>query len=525
MSLKLPAHTQRRLAEAFAARSGTSFDAFSGYGADGGPRSPMGGRWVTTPRSADADTLRSLPRQRAESRELRATNPIATGAIGTNISRVVGTGLQPVFQPDMAVLGWSEEQATEWSARVAREFSLWADSAECDWEGGRNFFERQEDVLGGRLTSGDCFTLLPDGEATATQPYKLRLQLLEADRVGNPSGHMDTDTVVAGVRRVAGRGAPEAYHVYDRHPGTAAMSGDRFTGQWIERIGIRSGRRRILHHYRPTRPEQTRGVPYLAPVIQTIRDLGRFTEAEITAAIINAFFTVFIETESGAAPAPVFGAQPGNSGAPDEIQLGPGAVIGLAKGEKSTFADPKRPNPNADGFILGMLKLIGMGLGLPFEVLVKQFNASFSASKAALLDAWMHFRTERAWLVNSFCQPVAETWMAEAIAIGRIPAPGFFADPLLRWAYTRTAWHGDSQGSINPKDEVEAYRSAVDGRLMTLERAEWELFGSDWHRTYPTKLREQLMLARDGMLPQPKAGAAAPVQTPASATTLQPQGA
>jgi lambda family phage portal protein len=278
-------------------------------------------------------------------------------------------------------------------------------------------------------------------------------------------------------------------------------------------------RRRILHHYRPSRPEQTRGVPYLAPVIQTIHDLGRFTEAEITAAVINSFFTVFIETEGSAGPAPVFGAQ-GTGPAGDEIQLGAGAVVGLAKGEKMVSADPKRPNPNAEAFILGMLKLIGMGLGIPFEVLVKQFNSSFSASKAALLDAWMHFRTERAWLINSFCQPVLETWLAEAVASNRISAPGFFTDPLRRWAYTRAAWHGDSQGSINPKDEVDAYLAAVDGRLMTRERAEWELFGSDWHRTYPAKKREQQMLARDGLLPVPKAGAPAPAPGGSNADAL-----
>jgi hypothetical protein len=98
--------------------------------------------------------------------------------------------------------------------------------------------------------------------------------------------------------------------------------------------------------------------------------------------------------------------------------------------------------------------------------------------------------------------------MAEAVSTGRIRAPGFFADPLVRWAYTRAAWHGDSQGSLNPKDEVAAYRDAIDARLMTHERAEWELFGSDFTRTFPIKKREQKMLSDAGMLPVPKAGAA-----------------
>lgn len=113
----------------------------------------------------------------------------------------------------------------------------------------------------------------------------------------------------------------------------------------------------------------------------------------------------------------------------------------------------------------------------------------------------------------SFCQPVYETWMAEAVALGRIHAPGFFADPLLRWAYTRTAWTGDSPGSINPKDEVAAYRDAIDARLCTRERAEWELFGTDFNQTLPVKAAEEAALDRNQLKPVPKAGAAAPAAT------------
>ena len=157
-----------------------------------------------------------------------------------------------------------------------------------------------------------------------------------------------------------------------------------------------------------------------------------------------------------------------------------------------------------------------MALGIPFELLVKQFNASYSASKAALLDAWVYFRNVRQWLALSFCQPVYETWLAEAVAIGRIKAPGFFSDPLMRWAYTRAAWPGDSMGSINPKDEVAAYVAAIDARLMTRERAEWELWGTDFNETFDQKQGEQERLRAAALLPIPKAGAAAPQSAPAT---------
>lgn len=482
--------------------------------------SSAGGRfWRTTPRDARSDTLRQLPIQRGASRELARTSPIAVGAINTNVDRVVGTGLALSAQPSLTILGWSADQAADWKARyVQPEFGLWADSTECDIERTLNFYQQQALVLRAALESGDCFTLMPDGERTATMPYRLRLQVLEADRVGNPLGAPDTSRMAGGIKFDDG-GAPASCFVYDQHPGgyiPGQGAKGIYSGDWVDFVG-RSGRRRILHHFRKLRPGMPRGVPYLAPIIDCIKQIARYTEAEIMAAVVTAYLTVFIETPGGNA-APVFGATtPGAGGIGDEIGLGMGAVVGLAPGEKATSVNPGRPNPNFEPFILAVIKQMGIALSIPYELLIKQFNSSYSASKAALLDAWVYFRGVRMWLGLSFCQPVFETWLTEAVAIGRVPAPGFFADPLLRWAYTRAAWPGDSMGSINPKDEVAAYAAAIDARLMTRERAEWELFGTDWNETYGQKLAEHDRLTKDRMQPTPKAGAAAP-----SSQTNQP---
>lgn len=479
--------------------------------ASGATSSAQGGSrwWNPRPRDARSDTIPQLSSERGKSRELARTSPIACGAINTNIDRVVGTGLALSAQPNRIVLGWSLEQAAEWKRQVQAEFSLWADSAESDQAQTLNFYEQQGLVLRATLESGDCFTLLPDGQRTATQPYALRVQVLEADRIGNPFGQIDTASMSAGVN-FGDSGAPQAYHVYNRHPGATYIPvKNLLAGQWIDRLGS-SGRRRIVHHFRKLRPDMPRGVPYLAPIVDCIKQISRYTEAEITAAVISAYFTVFIETNDGN-PAPVFSGEQGANTPGGDIGLGMGAVVGLAKGEKATFANPNRPNPNFEPFILGVISQIGMALGIPRELLIKQFNSSYSASKAALLDAWIYFRGVRTWLARSFCQPVYETWLSEAVATGRISAPGFFANPLMRWAYTRAAWHGDSMGSINPKDEVAAYTAAMDANLMTHERAEWELFGSDFNDTFDQKKAEHDQLAKTNMLPVPKAGAAAPI--------------
>jgi lambda family phage portal protein len=511
---RVKARAQVNAFEATASASGTP-------GAGGSASSSgAGGRWWNPfARSAARDTLPKLGTQRAASRELVSTNPIAAGAITTSVDRIIGTGLALVATPDRRVLGWSTDQTEEWKAITQAEFSLWADDPQaCDLTGEQTFFQAQGTTVRGTKESGDIFTMLPNAPRTRMQPYGLRFQLVEADRCGNPLGQMDTDEIAGGIKFGPG-GRPLAAHIYDRHPGSgyATRGSSLYAGEWVDFMG-ESGRRRLLHHYKKNRPGQPRGVPYLAPVVDLIKQIGRFTNAEIEAAVINSFFTMIVETENGN-PSPVFGANnstaTGAAPAPqDELALGPAAVLGLAKGEKAIFADPKRPNVNAVEFIHGLIGLIGMGLGIPREVLLKQFNSSYSASKAALLDAWVHFRSERVWAGLSFCQPIYETWLAEAVYLGRISAPGFFSDPLMRWAYTRAAWPGDSMGSINPKDEVTAYLSAIDGRLMTRERAEWELGGTDWNATFDQKLAEHQRLLKHNLLPVPKAGAAAAPQGP-----------
>lgn len=504
----------REMAAALASVGGSS--ALSdGYSSASPGNAAFNRRWTTTPRSAGADLLPQVRTLRGQARDLVRNEPVASSWINTKVSRAVGTGLALSAQPHRATLGWSEEQARDWKLKVQSEFSLWADSTECDWYGVGTFYDLQDLVLRGMLESGDTFTVLPDGERTPTMPYALRLQVLEADRVGNPNNEADTELVAGGVR-MRRSGGIDGYHVYDRHPGSQVIgAAGFFTGQWYAPVGP-SGRRRILHHFKQLRPELTRGVPDLAPVAQLFKDLNTYKDAEIKAAIVSAFLTLVIQTPAGTGPAPVFSGavteHPGESH--DEIAMGPGSVIGLNAGETANVVNPGRPNPQFAAFVDAILHQLGAASFLGSEMLMKRYSTSYVAARASFLDAWKHLLDLRTRVVRTLCQPVYETLLAEAVAIGRVAAPGFFADPLIRWAYTRATWNGDSQGSINPKDEVAAYTAAVDARLMSRERAEWELFGTDFSETYDTKKAEHDRLKADDMLPVPKAGAAAPQAQP-----------
>ena len=131
-------------------------------------------------------------------------------------------------------------------------------------------------------------------------------------------------------------------------------------------------------------------------------------------------------------------------------------------------------------------------------MLIKEFNSSYSASRGALLEAWEAFKMRRAWFVDGFCQPIYEIWLAEAVARGRIKAPGFFDDPLLRAAWSGARWIGPVQGQLDPKKEAEAAITLTNCGIKTHEQITRELGGGDWQENVEQLKAENELLAAAG---------------------------
>jgi capsid protein len=97
------------------------------------------------------------------------------------------------------------------------------------------------------------------------------------------------------------------------------------------------------------------------------------------------------------------------------------------------------------------------------------------------------------------CQPVYEEFLAEAIARSYLEAPGFFDDPLVRWAYSRAEWHGPSQGQLNPLDEAKAAKVRVEEGFSTRARETAELTGGDFEAYNSQRAKEERMRREAGL--------------------------
>ena len=258
--------------------------------------------------------------------------------------------------------------------------------------------------------------------------------------------------------------------------------------QWtrVEAFGKETGRRNVLHIMNRERPGQRRGVPILAPVLEAIKQLGRYTDAEVTAAVLSAMFTVAVLKQN-----PSDGRPFGEMLPPDmlidsedqsSIELGPGAFVDMAPGEDIKMIDPKHPNTGYDEFTNAVIRQIGAALEIPPEVLFKQFTASYSAARGALNEFWRTCAMQRDWFKDDFCKPIYDEWFAEAVARGRIKAPGFFADPAIRKTYVACTWSGPARTNLNPVQEVQAAAMRVENCFSTAADETAQMTGGDYNR-------------------------------------------
>lgn len=481
------------------------------------------------PPSEDINDNNYTLRQR--SRMLYMSAPIATGAIKRMRTNVVGSGLRLKSTIDYETLGMTQEQADAWQKKVQAEFNLWASRKQsCDATGVNNFAGMQQLAMLAWPMSGDVFCLIKRAEnPTPLMPYTLRLHMIEADRVRTPDIYpgsgvrkcslmadntttkLDNGGYIFDGVEVDKNGAIVAYHIANTYPNQTDGTQTEFIR--VQAYGELTGLPNILHVMDTERPEQYRGVPYLAQVIEPLLQIKRYTEAEITAALVQSMFTAFITTEGDAAgdmlPNEVNNPEGEVSRDPTEYEMGPGTTVFLNPGESVQGLQPTHPHTMFEAFVRAVAEQVGAAFEIPADLLLMSFNASYSASRAALLEAWKGFRMRRDWLTDDFCRPVYEIWLTEAVARGRISAPGFLTDPIIREAYLGSEWVGPAQGQLDPTKELQAEEIALRNGLTTHEASATRVYGSEFKRNV-AKLKvenELLKEANGGATP-------APAQTP-----------
>ncbi len=451
---------------------------------------------------------------RSRSRILCMTSPIATSAIRTLRTNVVGVGIIPKPRLDTDVLKLNPEVAFEIQKQIEKEWNLWANNKNnCDATGVNNFYAMQQLAYTAYRQSGDCFILFK-WEENKTSPYSLRLHLIEADRISTPNqypqnyylGQFDltegtnpnnNNPIYDGVEVDKTTGKVVAYWVCDKYPNDYTNIYQR---NWVrvEAIGEETGMPNILQLMESERPEQYRGVALLAPVMERILQTNRYSESVVATAVLHAKQTMVIEKIADPTLSP-FG-ENGKGNIPTtrarDVAIGNGAVNVLKAGEKMNAFKPEQPTTTYESFIRTIGMEIGAGLEIPRGQLLKEFNSSYSATRGELLEFHKYVKMNQQWFVDDFCKPIYERWFTEAVARGRIKAPKYFTDPVIRQAYLNCEWIVPSFGQIDPTKEVQALEIAVRNGWTTNEASARQYNGSDFYHNAMQLQREKEVMPK-----------------------------
>lgn len=454
--------------------------------------------WIVDAGNAEdnIDLYSSTLRKRA--RDLYAGGGLARSGPKTLTTSTVGWGILPKPKIDGEFLGLSDEEREETEQVILREFRLWAENTMCDAERQQNFYGLQELAFLSMLMSGDVFALFGMKENKRT-PYQTTIRLLEADRICNPdsSGESESEETDSGGRIIDGveidqEGTVIRYHIASRSP-IAENDSSELVWTAIDAFGPETGYPNILHLMTYERPEQRRGIPFVAAEIEQLKQFTRYMNAELAANVVSAMLTCFITSDADDGK---FGMQDAVNDdekvTDDDIQLelAPGAVYSLPPGKQITTVNPLRNNSQFETFVNTCITVMASSMGIPKEVLIKKYESNYTAARAALLDFWRTVRVYRTRFNNNFNQPIYEQWLSEAVATGRINAPGFFDDPAVRQAWCGCVWMGASMGHVDPLKEVNAAEKRIENNITTQEQEASEYNGNDWSANIRQRKKE-----------------------------------
>lgn len=478
---------------------------------------PSVSNWVPPLRSADAEWLRERPLSVARVRDITRNDGWAAAGTDRQVDMLVGASLRLNSRPDAEELGIDPAAAHALGRQIQRKFRAWAEDPtfRCDAE--RTLPFNGQAALAARefVGIGESLTVMRWIERDGW-PYRTAFQQVDPDRLSNPNGRPDDETLRGGVEK-DGDNAPIAYHIRRGHPGdvfgaaSQPWAWDRIE-RW-DRVG-NWDRPKVLHVFDKQRPGQSRGVARLVANLTKIRMLSRHSEAEVRAAAINATIVGSLYTQMGAEYAadrlgsdPTPGADWSNFNTQragfykNQNVFDDARFLTLFPSDRLDLNTQPRQTAGYPAFQTAFLQALAATLGISYEQLSMDWSrTNYSSARAALNEVWRGVMRLRSILIWGFAQPTFAAWLEDALDAGEIDVPrgaaDFYDAPA---AWLRSAWIGPGRGLIDPVKEAQASGIKIDGLISTLEREAAEQ-GDDWEMILEQQEHENAEIERRRLL-------------------------
>jgi lambda family phage portal protein len=413
------------------------------------------------PSTGDINTLvfQSVDTLRSRSRDMVRRNPWATNALDAFIGNCIGTGIKPQSQhPDADV----KEQ-------IQALWLKWTDEA--DASGLTDFYGLQTLACRSVMEAGECLVRLRPRLPKDGLSVPLQLQVLEAEHLPtNETRKLENGNYVRAGIEFNGIGKRVAYRIYREHPGDAL---NPMASTEIVRVSADS----VLHLFRPLRPGQLRGQPWLTQVLIKLYELDQYDDAELVRKKTAAMFAGFV-TKNAPQDSLLGEANPDATGAA-LAGLEPGTLQVLLPGEDVKFSSPADVGAAYETFMRVQLRSIAAGMGITYEQLTGDLTGvNYSSIRAGLLEFRRRCEQfQHQVIVFQMCRPIWRAWIDAAVLSGALPKPqdlSLYYD--VKWIPPGFAW-------VDPlkdiKAQIMAVRAGFKSRAEVVSEQGYDVEGTD----------------------------------------------
>lgn len=407
--------------------------------------------WQATTVSINQELRGDLDRLRARCRQLVNNNDYARKFRQMVQSNIVGPGGIRLQARVVDGPGAPDRLA---NAAIERAWAEW--SAACDVTGRQSLRDLCETLVGQLPSDGEFLVRMVRGAAAGNR-FQFALQAIDVDRI-------DTTYTVAraGSNNAVNMGVeidefhrPLAIHLFAAHPNDGLAS---------NRQRIRLPMTEVLHVLKVERPEQARGVPWMAPGVLSLHHLGKFSLAALLAAENGANHFGFFQTPDGQSPV---GAVDGEG---ENITVSqPGTYDVLPPGVTFQAHESRYPDQALGPFVKHHLQRIASGWGVAYHALANDLEGvSFSSIRSGTLEERDRWAADQAWFIATFLEPIFRDWLRWSLMAGAITMPNGSALPLAKEEKFRAhEWQPRRWDWVDPMADTQANILKVKAGLMS----------------------------------------------------------
>ena len=424
------------------------------YDGVGGGRRALS--WSVGNPGAVAAMLFNQNELRAKSRDLVRRNAWANSALESYVANAIGTGIKP------------QSMLTDALQREAVQ-ALWRNwTVEADAAGLTDFYGLQAMACRAMLEGGEALIRLRYRRPEDGLSVALQIQVLEPEHLPVQMNlQSDNGNLIRAGIEFDRLGRRVAYHLYRSHPQDgllAPMSGDGGLST------VRVDAAEIIHLFRPLRPGQIRGEPWLARALVKLNELDQYDDAELvrkkTAAMFAGFVTRLSPEDN------LMGEGVSDSNGVALAGLEPGTMQILEPGEDIKFSQPADVGGSYSEFLRMQFRAVAAAMGVTYEQLTGDLSlVNYSSIRAGLLEFRRRVEAlQHGVIVHQLCRPIWQAWMDQAVLEGSLKMPGYSLAAKRR-NYQCVKWIPQGWQWVDPLKEADAMKAAIRSGLMSRSEA------------------------------------------------------